>query len=360
VLDGKPSGTRGQSMVELALTAPMLILMIIAMAEVGFAANNFLILGDVVRSAGRQAVNMEVTNWQYGQARNFQRMDCNDLTNEGPGNNPVLYPLYGNNITVSDQRSVERGGFLPGYSDLGEASKGFFDELACAITNGMSPLVFDDGITGATTVTNPTPKDDIVISVVNYRRMSLGNTYDLGGGGLGPELQPPNSDISTYGNAWVRVTGRWPLENRFCGSDNRDPFNYKTASVRLDWGPGDDGNEGAGSDVPPGYPKIETASQGVRGYVFTGRAYNASENCYGSAFTVQEVEKRLNLSGGTFNPTAANGGIVIIEVFWQHHPPVFGPLFQGFTGNRADDPVLHVWAWFPVPNAEPTPTPKIP
>src|SRR5687767_8411097 len=112
VLDGKASGTRGQSMVELALTAPMLILMIIAMAEVGFAANNFLILGDVVRAAGRQAVNMSVTTWPYNEARNFQRMDCNDTTLDPPQYQPGLYTLYGNTITVTDQRVPPRGGHL--------------------------------------------------------------------------------------------------------------------------------------------------------------------------------------------------------------------------------------------------------
>jgi hypothetical protein len=362
VLDGQPSGTRGQSMVELALTAPMLILMIIAMAEVGFAANNFLILGDVVRSAGRQAVNMSVTTWPYGEARNFQRMDCNDTTLNPPQNQPGLYTLYGNTITVTDQRAIPRGSHLSGlgYGDSNEATKGFFDELACAITNGMSPLAFDDGITGASTVSNPNPKDDIVISVVNYRRMSLDNTLDLGGGTVGSLL---SGSIASYGNAWVRVTGRWPLENRYCTSgglgDNRDPFNYKTADVRTDWNDNDNGDEGTGDDVTSVPDRILTPgeSQGVRGYVFTGRAV-APDGCYGSTFTVQDVEARLNIAGTTFNPKAANGAVVIIEIFWQHHPPVFGPIFQGFTGNRADDPVLHVWAWFPVPNAEPTPTPK--
>jgi hypothetical protein len=341
-------------MVELALTAPMLILMIIAMAEVGFAANNFLILGDVVRSAGRQAVSMSVTTWPYGEARNWQRMDCNDR-DSNPVGSMDFYTLLGNNVTTTDTRVPPRGEHLQplGYWRGQEATKGFFDELACAITNGMSPLVFDDGISGEDTVTNPNPKDDIVISVVNYRRMSLDNPDDLGNGNK-------ITNIGSYGNAWVRVTGRWPLENRYCGSDERDPFNYKTFAIRTGWNDTDNGNEGAGPDVtdpPLSLAPIVTTSQGVRGYVFTGRAIQP-DGCYGSAFTVQEVEKRLNIEGGTFNPKSANGGVVIIEVFWQHHPPVFGPLFQGFTGNRADDPVLHVWAWFPLPNAEPTPTPK--
>jgi hypothetical protein len=161
----------------------------------------------------------------------------------------------------------------------------------------------------------------------------------------------------------VRVTGRWPLENRYCrigsAGDSRDPFNYKTTDVRAGWDDNDNGNEGAGDDVAVAAQRILTPgeSQGVRGYVFTGQAMGA-DGCYGSAFTVQDVEARLNIVGNTFNPKAANGAVVIIEVFWQHHPPVFGPLFQGFTGNRANDPVLHVWAWFPVPNAEPTPTPR--
>lgn len=340
-------------MVELALTAPMLILMIIAMAEVGFAANNFLILGDVVRSAGRIAVNLSVTDWPYNQARNYNRLDCDDSQVAGT---ELSYHLFGNNTTVEDFRTEKRGLSLPGMFDDVEKPKGIFDEVACAVTNGLNPLVFNDH----SPTTNTTAKDDIVISVVNYRRMSNDNPEDA----IGPNnpSHPLYQRMSgQYGGAWVRVTGRWPLENRYCSTgpglgDERDPFDFKRFTLSNAWTDGiKDTNEGDGGVVNAN--GIVTTSQQIRGYVFTGLS-RAPDGCIGSTFTVQEIEERLNITGSVFNPKAANGGIIIIEVYWQHHPAVFGPIFQGFTGNRADDPVLHMWAWFPVPNAEPTPTPK--
>src|SRR3954466_9209307 len=76
VLDGQPTGLKGQSMLEMAFTFPILILMILGLAEVGWLANNYLILMDVVRSAGRAAVNLDPTSWADDQTRTWNRMDC--------------------------------------------------------------------------------------------------------------------------------------------------------------------------------------------------------------------------------------------------------------------------------------------
>ncbi|MCC7447075.1 MAG: pilus assembly protein, partial [Anaerolineae bacterium] len=63
VLDGQPTGMKGQSLLEMAFTFPILILMVLSLVEVGFAANNYLILMDVVRGAGRAAVNLDPVFW---------------------------------------------------------------------------------------------------------------------------------------------------------------------------------------------------------------------------------------------------------------------------------------------------------
>ena len=51
VLDGTPTGTRGQSLVELTLTLPILLVMLMGLTEIGWYANNYLTLLDVVREA---------------------------------------------------------------------------------------------------------------------------------------------------------------------------------------------------------------------------------------------------------------------------------------------------------------------
>src|SRR5258706_690373 len=97
VLDGQPTGMKGQSLVEMALTFPILILMILSLTEVGFLANNYLILMDIVRSAGRAAVNLDVSKWVDQDTRNFNRMDCDSPATGNThfndyhrlGNNPV-------------------------------------------------------------------------------------------------------------------------------------------------------------------------------------------------------------------------------------------------------------------------------
>src|SRR5262245_48076241 len=80
VLDGKP----GQSLVEMAFTFPLLILMVLSLVEVGFLANNYLILMDAVRAAGRSAVNLDPTAWNEAFTRNQNHMDC-DTMDPGSG-----------------------------------------------------------------------------------------------------------------------------------------------------------------------------------------------------------------------------------------------------------------------------------
>mgnify|MGYP001013003906 CR=1 FL=1 len=49
LLDGRPTGARGQSLVELTLTLPVLLVMLMGLTEIGWYANNYLTLLDVVR-----------------------------------------------------------------------------------------------------------------------------------------------------------------------------------------------------------------------------------------------------------------------------------------------------------------------
>src|SRR5512140_2434875 len=76
VLDGKPRGGRGQSLVEMTITFPILILMVLSLVEIGFVANNYLTLMDLVREAGRRGANLNPVAWDENDTRNFERMDC--------------------------------------------------------------------------------------------------------------------------------------------------------------------------------------------------------------------------------------------------------------------------------------------
>jgi len=392
VLDGQPTGMKGQSLLEMAFTFPILILMVLSLVEVGFAANNYLILMDVVRGAGRAAVNLDPIYWDSTKpnrgsysARSYQRMDCDTQGDK--------YQLMSNTPTdVDPLRTVARGSSGPlalpaglGYTAaLDDGNYGFFDEVACQITKSLQPLVFNDNWdTGTPVATQPIGRDDIIVSAISYATMDynlLGacttcafyNTYSAG-----TAQDQPVAGYGSRGGAWVTVTGRWPKENRYCAyytgpnqfveGDYRDPFDYKRPEFKSGWSAGR-GAPDAGEGDPIGADGLRDAnpgtngdtanfgSQGVRGYTFAGRA-KPTDHCYGSTFTVQEIERRLNLDA-TWNKNAPNGGLVIIEVYWQHHPLFLGPIFQGFTGNPADDPIFHIWGMFPIPSAEPTATPQ--
>jgi TadE-like protein len=354
VLDGKP----GQSLVEMAFTFPLLILMVLSLVEVGFLANNYLILMDAVRAAGRSAVNLDPTAWNESFTRNQNHMDCDTMDpGLGADKHEDSFYMFGQVANPpNDTRTTPRGKHLEALKDAytkgPEGSFGFFDEIACQVIHGMTPLLLND-------TDNATSKDDVVVSAISYRLVDYGSAPTPG------DPQKYAKEPGARGNTWATVTGRWPLKNRYCGlyngpnsvGDERDPFDWQRSAFNGSWKDGlADGNE-AVADESALLKQNPSDNQQVRGFVFTGNSVNDDNSgCYGSKFTVQEIEARMNLDDAAFNKEVPNGGMVIIEVFWQHHPLVLGPIFQGFTGSRLNDPVLWVWGWFPVPGAEPTPT----
>jgi len=351
-LDGQTTGARGQSLIELAFTAPILVLMILGLVEIGFLANNYLTLMDVVRETARRAVVEDVHAWPLKGARDFHRLDCdqdagyyNMIPGQSPGTNG--YRDLGN------PRGPQGLGYGPASNDKKPLS--FFDGLTCHAIAIMEPLKFDDANDA---------KDDVVISVISYAMIDY-NTIPAEKLAPGWAAQIQANPKQGYR---VTVTGRYPMENRFCigadgSGDVRDPFDFLRPEYLV--------NAHAGPGVAdPGEPysaenadyNLTGTSQGVRGYVFTGKA-EANEGCLGSRFTVQEIENMLNLPLDTSLSAAKvpNGGLIIVEMHWQHHPLFLGPLFQGFTsGNKRNDPVLYIWAIFPVSSAEPVDQIQIP
>jgi len=385
----------------MALTTPLLIMMVLGLTEVGFLANNYLILMDAVRAGGRVAVNLDPTNWAYGQARNQQRLDRDTdpdwytmmigtvNTNEYGARNSVDLPKppsaptnFAEQPRASNPSTfttlISGGGYGYTTDTTVDPPFGFFDEVACQTIYAMSPLHLNDNEDAATN------KDDVVVSAVSYTLME----YTNNGATTGPALAANQTANK------VTVTGRWPLENRFCGTataggvfqtgDSRDPFDYLTSDYGFTTGAVEplynpfstlpmppaappnkqkltEGIEIAadGSSTPGVYhvlsPMTPTDNQHIRGFVFSGKNKNLStggadsDDCYGSRFRVQDIESRLNLDP-TFNKSVPNGGLVIVEIFWQHHPLFFGPLFQGFSNDHTKDPVLHIWGFFPVPS----------
>lgn len=334
VLDGRPPrGARGQSLVELALTAPLLFLMVIGTAEIGFLANNYLIALDAVREGGRYAVTGNPLTWQTNQnsptgdpeTRNQNRADC-ETTRSDPGSSS----FHINAIARDNARGVNPGPHpaLSGYAAGAEtAALGFYDGAACQVVAALDPLFFD-----YTT-------DDVVISVIAYaNRCAQWNPNNQGACFADPD---PSQRQNPLGTHTLEVTGRWPVSNRKCPDDVRDPFNIGGATI----------------------PAAGLNNTDVRGYIMMGNQRTAS--CIGSRFYVGNASDtnefnltyRMNSLPDTLVQKSVPGGaLVIVELYWTHRllfdfPPF--SFFKGPTGGVA----FQVYMMFPVTAAEPTLTP---
>ncbi|GAB4423226.1 MAG: hypothetical protein Kow00106_20290 [Anaerolineae bacterium] len=297
LLDGR--GTRGQSLVELTLTLPILLIMLMGLTEIGWYANNYLTLLDVVREAGRFGATLDPLDWADGEELKYHRMDCEELqTNfdKRPFEEQLTWP--GPDLTAW------------GYSVGDERPIGFYDGVACSVIGNMQPLEFND------------LTDDIVVSVFQYVVLNRSTPY-----------------------AEVRVVGRLPAKANECENDDLfDPF---------DWN-----HDGSGTGLDEDSARFDSTWDNVRGYVFRGNHrmnFGAPMDCLGSAFSTQDVEDRLNMST---NPDrlgkiehVPNFGLVLVEVFWRHRQLLALPWFN--LGPLDEGQMIHVWAFFPVSAAEP-------
>ena len=300
ILDGTPTGTPGQSLVELTLTLPLLLVMLMGLTEIGWYANNYLTLLDVVREAGRFGATKDPTTWSDGDEKKYQRMDCEDPPladhfDKKPFENQMTWPgpdLAPWGYTVGDERPI-----------------GYYDGVACSVVANMAPLDFND------------TTDDIVVSVFSYYVLLPGT---------------PSAEL--------KIVGRYPARANECQNDDAyDPF---------DW------NHNGTADGDEFMSQFEGSWDNVRGYVFRGNHqidYGGPMPCLGSKFSTQDVQDLLDFKGDPDRQRkieqVSNFGLVLVEIFWQHHQLLgltwfnFGPLTQGQT--------IHVWAFFPVSAAEP-------
>ncbi|NLX11021.1 MAG: hypothetical protein GXY36_15340 [Chloroflexi bacterium] len=309
MLDGAPARTRGQSLVELTLTLPLLLIMLLGLTEIGWYANNYMTLLDVVREAGRFGSVRDPMLWLSGEELNYERLDCDEISgNFGQQESDSNPTPRGPNSAYPTNGTFPNGR----YGMRSESTTGYYDGVACSVIFNMDPLEFDD------------EKDDIAVSVFSFVVDNPGTT-----------------------SAKVRIVGRYPARTNECaGDDTFDPFDLDRNGVRN--GLEDSNLFDAGAD-------------NVRGFVFTGNHtmdFGGGASCLGSAFSTSEVERRLNFPSET-DPVyrgrklqqATNYGLVLVEVFWTHKQLLGLPWFN--IGPLADGQTIHVWTFFPVSGAEP-------
>ncbi len=302
ILDGTPTASRGQSLVELSLTMPLLLVLLLGLTEIGWYANNYMTLLDVVREAGRYGSTKDPMAWVDGEEHNRQRMDCEELAtnyDKKPFENQTSWPGPGDLATW-------------GFQDGGERPVGYYDGVACSVISNMAPLEFND------------LTDEITVSVFSFAVLYPGTT-----------------------NAVVRVVGRYPSTANECTNDDEfDPF---------DWNPPDNDPTDDYENLNGGY---DIGAEDVRGYVFRGNHrmdFGGPRACLGSAFSTKEVQDKLDFTGDPDRQRkvqqVANYGLVLVEVFWRHRQLLGLSWFN--LGSLTDGQMIHVWAFFPVSAAEP-------
>jgi|FLYN01.1.fsa_nt_gi hypothetical protein len=317
ILDGTPAvyGKRssGQSLVELALITPILIVLIMGLVEVGYFANNYLILLETSRVGARRGTtlsgNLGPMEWNYAASVHYN----------------IQQPPVGETAPYNYRNCGVVGAY-----------PGFYNFLTCIMEQSMAPLTLNFCDPPDLNVC----KDDIVISLFAVQAIDR-NVVTL-------TSPPPNA---TPGVNMV-VVGRWPHNANECSynaaggvaaQEPRDPFDFSTNQ--------DD-------DELDDHAWYDTTPEKQRGFVYLAqhRLWD-NPNCFGSEWTVAEVEQLMNLPNFTLSGTQRqqlpSQGLVLVEIFWEHdlllENPVFNPVFR-VLGDRT---IISVWAAFPVPAAEP-------
>ncbi|MBN1679186.1 MAG: pilus assembly protein [Anaerolineae bacterium] len=295
-----------------------MMVMLLGLTEIGWYANNYMTLLDVVREAGRAGATRDPMAWYDGEEKNYQRLDCDELVDKFDKQR-----FENNDLPRGPEASLPPEERKYGYFIGGEGPIGYYDAVACSVIANMAPLEFKDST------------DDIAVSVFSFAVMNR-------------ELPVDNPGTPQY----VRIVGRYPARTNECDQDDEyDPF---------DWN-----RNGSGSDLGEDSARYDAEWDNVRGYVFRGNhanSYGAVDGegneilCLGSEFSTLEVEKMLDFQGDSDRDRkivqTPNFGLVLVEIFWEHQQLLalpwfnFGPLESGST--------IHVWSFFPVSAAEPS------
>lgn len=351
VLDGVPAVNgdrrRGQSVLELALVTPLLIVLLMGLVEIGWFANNYLILLEVTRVGARfgtvQTGSTSPLFWN------------NDGSQVPSFLAPALFPPD----AVRDQFRTQLRDCSLVANPQNQRLQGFYNLLACVMLRSMDPLRFrgDNGV------------DDIVVSAF---ALQLIDPNQL------PASMRPRLALSMVPGLdpnlpQVLVVGRYPTNANECtvntdGSGReweRDPFDYIQDGVRT-------------YIVPAGLPDVEenriylellgfdpfnasnsNTFERQKGFSWAGQhTIGATNNrCLGSEWMIADVQRLMNVPGFSLQPDQRSKlpsmGMVLVEMFWQHQLLLRNPVFNPVFTILGDQTTISVWAAFPVPAIEP-------
>lgn len=325
----------------------------------------------------------------------------------------LLLPTALTDPVLTNTRYSTRGYTFPletsSCSIIPDNQYGFYNLIACTVLDSLDPLEIRVGLLDP----NESPdapevyQDDIVISVFSMQKINNGPVGSSNPDGFNDDEDGPGTpydfDIRPWGydlGHQVVAVGRWPSEANECfdGTTNldvRDPFDYMTdgdaTTITVATAAGENvilplelsrpvyNDTGEIIDFE-GYN--DTNEERQRGWVLTGqRRVTIGDdelfegNCWGSEFSLERVQRLMNLP--RFVPSGdpnyqnrrryiPSQGMVLVEIFWEHSLlmgdafPLFYSSYNLLTSiGGAGEPyandvnVIHVWAAFPAPAAEP-------
>jgi hypothetical protein len=378
ILDGAPvrSGKRqsGQSVVELALITPILIIMLVGLTEIGWFANNYLNLLDVTRAGARRATTFtdQLSPLAWDNRGSYvpnlwadTPYEMPETTDNGTDAERLLARSY-DPVTGGCTQSI------PNVFD----TIGFYDSVVCIMLRSMPPIrITDNGV------------DDIVVSAFGLARINPAENDPADPGGSDPPWLGANRPMQSGGVPLdipqMVVVSRYPTNANECDVtldsagvaqltplEPRDPFDFNE-NTQIDRNPTaserpvdpllneieNEFNEIEGYDAPES--TIAEAEKQV-GFSWFGNNVIEDTQCIGSEWTMARIERLMNLPSFTLDSPFGtadqsrremmpNQGVVVVEMFWQHRLLLNLPFFTAL----GETPVIRIWAAFPLPTTEP-------
>lgn len=237
VLDGKPQAyghsERGQSVLELALVTPLLIIMLVGLVEIGWFARNYLTLQEVTRVGARRGATLQQDNspirwderasYYFNSAYDPYFSDYPDGAASDEGSK---------SWHTSYRRNVRNCGAIQD-SSIQPNQVGFFNLIACQMINSLDPLE----LRWEGSAAGPNDIDDIIISAFSVQIINNDTAADGGDLDLANTSKVNGSEFSETGYIPV-IVGRYPTRtnecnvwedgggNRYAYTVERDPFDY--------------------------------------------------------------------------------------------------------------------------------------
>jgi len=390
LLDGTPAvyGKRqaGQSVVELALITPILIILLAGLVEIGWFANNYLTLLDVTRAGARRGAVLQDQKSPLFWDNKYSYVPNAMLLAQNPA--ATLYQMTSGQVTLPDgtlrddgtdtdrwtYRWMPADSTVPGNTgiqacDPNYVTRFFYNEVICTMITTMDPLVMNqsNGI------------DDIIVSGFALQQVDATAHHEW----LAPNFDPTIPQVV--------VAGRYPSNANECdvqnqggmvmisrpGDENRDPFDIN-GNGKRDIAAPDTPNpanayevagpftELAGYDAEVTNSAREGDAEKQVGFSLFGNHKIPGTYCVGSEWTLSQVEQLMNLSN--YQPTTwgdptkpqedyyPSQGLILVEIYWEHEMllkiPVLSPVFTA-VGNAQGKMVINVWAAFPLGSVEP-------